>query len=43
MWNLVANILPLMENSTYRALENAVNWENHEETEEELKVYTKKK
>ena len=31
-----------MEDSTYRATENVVNWQAHEETDEEQRVYLAK-
>ena len=39
IWNLVSTIMPQTEVAAYRALENVVNWQQHEETEEELEVY----
>ena len=38
-WNVMATILPGMEPTLIRSQENITNWRNHEETEEERKVY----
>ena len=35
IWNIVSTIMPDVEEASYRAQENVVNWQNHEETEEE--------
>ena len=42
IWNIVSIIMPQMEDSTYRATENVVNWQAHEETDEEQRVYLAK-
>ena len=39
LWGLVDNVFPEMEEATHRAEYNIINWRNHEETEEELKIY----
>ena len=39
IWNVFTSILPGMEPTQIRAQENIVNWTNHEETEEEKRVY----
>ena len=39
IWKVVTAIMPGMEVTHNRAQENIINWRNHEETEEEQKVY----
>ena len=39
MWQQVEAILPPMEICLQRAYENVENWQQHQETEEEKKVY----
>ena len=39
IWNLVSTIMPQTEVAANRAQENVVNWQQHEETGEELEVY----
>ena len=39
IWNVLTTIMPGMEPTHNRAQENIINWRNHEETEEEKRVY----
>ena len=43
IWNLVSTIMPQTEVATNRALENVVNWQQHEESQGEREVYTIKR